>query len=149
VPTLNSPITKLERIAGVNVVQTPTGPIEADHVVFACDPHAAAKILQAGGSAPPALLDALTGMEYVELPISMQRDGSCWMPPDDDDWEPVNTIVDGASVTFSAWFGPLRPTYGLGKKIPVFKSWGAPGVGGCPHVFLAHKHTFRCPPRPS
>jgi len=144
-PMLSSPISKLERVGGVNIVQTPTGPIEADHVVFACDPHAAAKILAAGGSTPAALLDTLTAMEYVDLPISMQKDGSCWMPPDEDDWEPVNTIVDGGDVTFSCWFGRLRPTYGFNKRIPVFKSWGAPDVTNCPHEFLAHKHFIPLP----
>lgn len=145
VPMLNSKISKIEHVGGITLVHTPSGPIQADHVVFATDPHAAAKILQAGGAASQPLLDTLTGMEYVDLSISMQKDGSCWMPPDADDWEPVNTIVDGAAVTFSAWFGPLRPSYGLGKKIPVFKSWGAPNVSGCPHEFLAHKHFIPLP----
>lgn len=144
-PLLGCPVSKVERVDGVIKVQTPLGPIEAEHVIFACDPHAAAKILQAGNAAPAALLDTLNALEYVNLPISMQKDGSCWMPPNDEDWEPINTIVDGDSVTFTAWFGRLRPTYGLLKRVPVFKSWGAPDVSGCPNEFLAHNHFVPLP----
>jgi glycine/D-amino acid oxidase-like deaminating enzyme len=68
-PMLNSPITKVEHVGGITLVTTPSGPIQADHVVFACDPHAAAKILQAGASTSQELLDTLTGMEYASLPI--------------------------------------------------------------------------------
>ena len=70
---------------------------------------------------------------------------ACWMPGDEDYWEPVNTVVDGDDVAFSCWFGPLRPTYGSGKRIPVFKSWGAPSVAGCTHEFLAHEHDILLP----
>ncbi len=145
VPFLSCPVTKVERVGDVLQVTSAIGMLEADHVVFSCDPHAAAKILQAGNVAPAPLLDTLNALEYAKLPISMQKDGSCWMPPNDDDWEPVNTIVDGESVTFTAWFGRLRPTYGLLKRIPVFKSWGAPAVAGCPHEFLAHQHYIPYP----
>jgi predicted NAD/FAD-binding protein len=147
VPALGSPVTK--------VVTTPTGvevhtawrTIQADHVVLACDPNTAADILDAGGSAPPALLTALRQMEYVPLPISMQKGSACYMPSDSALWEPVNTIVDGNRATFSCWFGPLRAKYGAGQQIPVFKSWASPGLdpAACPHEFLAHQHRILQP----
>jgi predicted NAD/FAD-binding protein len=126
-------------------VHTPNGTFAADHVVFATDPHAASAILTAGGTTDPGLIKTLDGFEYVSLPISMQKDGSCWMPPSEANWEPVNTLVDGNGVTFTAWFGRLRQTYDLVKRIPVFKSWGAPDVGGCQYEFLAHKHFIPLP----
>ncbi|NUP12543.1 MAG: NAD(P)-binding protein [Polyangiaceae bacterium] len=146
-PTLSSPVTSVARSGDVSIVQTAAGPIQADHVVFACDPHAAATILQAGGTSPTTLLDTLKGLEYVGLPISMQKDGSCWMPSNTDYWEPVSTLVDGSAVRFTAWFGRLRPSYNFGQKIPVFKTWGAPDIDGasCPHQFLPHRHYIPLP----
>lgn len=145
VPVLNSPVVSIAKLGDGLFVHTAGGPIAADHVVLACDPNRAAQILAAGATAPPLLVDTLQQMEYVPLPISMQQNGACWMPDDDDYWEPVNTIVDGDSVAFSCWFGSLRPRYGLGKRIPVFKSWGAPSVAGCAHEFLAHEHQILLP----
>ena len=131
------------------VVHAASGPIPADHVVFACDPGAAAAILAAGGTAPQALVDTLRGLDrdYVDLPISMQKDGTCYMPTDPDYWQPVNTIVDGDDVMFSAWFGPLRPKYGDAQRIPVFKSWGSPALqpAPCAFEFLAHEHRILLP----
>lgn len=146
-PMLSTPVTRVSRTGAINVVHTPAGDFEADHVIFATDPHAAAAILQEGGAAPTALIETLRGMEYAPLPISMQKDGACWMPGDDQYWEAINTIVDGADIRFSAWFGKLRPTYGANQRIPVFKSWGAPDVDGaaCPHEFLAHQHYILMP----
>ncbi len=144
---LSCPVTSVKRSGNVKLVQTAIGPIEADHVIFACDPHAAAKILKAGGTADPALIDTLEKMEYAGLPISMQKDGACWMPEDNDYWEPVNTLVDGNKITFTAWFGKLRPRYGNNQLLPVFKSWAAPDIQGatCPHQFLAHRHYILYP----
>jgi predicted NAD/FAD-binding protein len=131
-------------------VTTKDGVLQADHVVFACDPHKAADIIEAGTSVGGVstllpLVTNLRGLEYIPLTIRMQKDGSCWMPPDSDDWEPANTIVDGDDLTFSVWFGRLRPTYGLGKRIPVFKSWGAPNLGPCQHQLLEHSHFIPLP----
>ncbi len=145
VPKLNSPVTKITYQGKLKEVTTPSGTIAAEYVVFATDPHAAAQILRAGGATDPALIQTLLGFEYVNLPISMQKDGSCWMPPTSSHWEPVNTLVNGQSVTFSAWFGPLRPTYGLFKQIPVFKSWAAPDVGTCQYEFFRHSHFIPLP----
>lgn len=147
---LNDPVNAV--VAGADgklVVHAASGPITADHVVFACDPGAAAAILEAGGSAPQPLVDTLRGLDqdYVDLPISMQKDGTCYMPTDPDYWQPVNTIVDGDDVMFSAWFGPLRPAYDGGKQIPVFKSWGSPALAPspCDFEFLAHEHRILLP----
>lgn len=132
---------------GTHKVTLPTGTIDADHVIFACDPHKAAQILKTGGTAIPQLIATLEGMEYAELPISMQKDGASWMPGDTNYWEPVSTVVDGDDVTFTAWFGPLRSTYDDGKTIPVFKSWGAPSVdgSGSPYQFFGHNHYIVMP----
>jgi len=145
VPQLSCPVSKVEKAGDRVLVHTAGGPIVADHVVLTCNPNTAATILAAGGTWDPKLVDTLQQMEYVKLPISMQQGGACWMPGDEDYWEPVNTVVDGDDVAFSCWFGPLRPTYGSGKRIPVFKSWGAPSVTGCAHEFLAHEHDILLP----
>ncbi len=148
--TLSTPVTKVKRVGDLTEVTVAGGQvIQADHVIFSCDPHKAAQIIAAdnvnGLPTQQALVATLQAFEYIPLDISMQKDGSCWMPPDTDDWEPINTIVDGDSLIFSAWFGRLRPPYGLGKRIPVFKSWGAPNLGGCPHEFLKHQHYIPLP----
>jgi hypothetical protein len=139
----------IARADGELVVRAGSGEILADHVVFACDPGAAAEILAAGGTAPAALVDTLRGLDrdYVNLPISMQKNGTCDMPADPDYWQPVNTIVDGDDVVFSAWFGPLRPKYDGDQQIPVFKSWGARSLTPprCAHEFLAHEHRILLP----
>jgi len=130
------------------VVLTHTGGIiECNDVVLACDPHTAADILTAGQSADPELIQILLKLEYAPLPIMMQKDGACWMPDDNNYWETINTIVDGAGVTFSAWFGPMRPPYGAGQQLPVFKSWGAPNVdlAGCNYKFEQQTHGVMMP----
>jgi uncharacterized protein len=142
---LSSPVLSVKRQSHHCVVTTPNGPISCADVVLTCDPHAAATILQAGGTTDPALIALLNSLEYAPLPISMQKDGACWMPSDSQFWEPINTIVDGTGVAFSAWFGPLRPTYGVNQEIPVFKSWGAPAVAGCSYEFLGHEHNVLMP----
>jgi predicted NAD/FAD-binding protein len=145
VPVLNSPVTSIAKLGDRLFVHTAAGPIAADHVVLACDPNTSAGILAAGGTWPQPLVDTLQQLEYVALAISMQQNGACWMPGDEEYWEPVNTTVDGDAVAFSCWFGALRPTYGLGQRIPVFKSWGSPSVAGCPNEFLAHEHRILLP----
>jgi predicted NAD/FAD-binding protein len=145
--TLNSPVQSVKLLGGRLKVQTPAGPIDADHVVLACDPNTSANILAAGGTAPAGLVAALQALEYAALPISMQKDASCYMPGDQSYWQAVNTIVDGNHAIFSAWFGPLRAKYDGNKQIPVFKSWGSPGLqpAVCPHEFLAHEHRILQP----
>jgi predicted NAD/FAD-binding protein len=145
VPQLNTPVTSVAKIGDRIFVYTAGGPIACDHVVLTCDPNTSAAILAAGGTSPQELVDTLAQLEYVPLPISIQQGGACWMPDDPEYWEPVNTIVDGESVTFSCWFGALRPTYGLDQRIPVFKSWGVPAVADCPHELLAHQHQILLP----
>jgi predicted NAD/FAD-binding protein len=138
---VNQRVEQVKKTAGGLEVRTAAGVRTADHVVLACDPQTSATILGAGG-ADPALVAVLQRLEYAKLPISMQKDGSCYMPGDDKYWEPVNTIVDGDTLMFSAWFGPLRAKYDGDKKIPVFKSWGSPerAPQACGHEFLAHEH---------
>lgn len=122
--------------------------IHADHVVLACDPLTSAAILRAGGTTPDALLTTLDAMEYDDLPLSIQNGGDCHMPADRDYWQPINTIVDGDDLVFTAWFGPLRETYGFPpKQIPVFKSWGTPDLiaPACEHEFLVHHHRITQP----
>jgi len=145
VPRLSEPALGVTKVGGRLSVLTSNGPIDCDHVVLACDPHRAASILATGGTSPAPLVDLLNAMEYVPLPISMQKGGACYMPDDQDFWEPINTIVNGEDVTFSCWFGALRPTFDHGKRIPVFKSWGSPSVAGCRYEFLAHEHQILLP----
>jgi uncharacterized protein len=125
--------------------------VVVDHVVFACDPHKAADILETGAKPPGSnlapllpLVDSLRALEYIPLEIEMQRDAATWMPPDPKTWEPVTQIVDGESIVFNAWFGPLRPRYD-GKQIPVFKSWGAPNLARSADTFLEHQHFIPLP----
>jgi predicted NAD/FAD-binding protein len=145
--TLNAGAESVTFAEGGLVVHTKGEAIPADHVVLACDPEASADILDAGGGAAPALVATLRKLPYITLPISMQKDGSCYMPDDRRYWEPINTIVDGDRAMFSAWFGPLRATYDNKKRIPVFKSWGSPELDPtpCPHEFLAHRHRVLLP----
>jgi predicted NAD/FAD-binding protein len=147
-PQLSTAVKSVARQGAQLAVTTANGnTILANDVIFSCDPHAAAAILAAGGTADPALIALLNSLEYGPLPISMQKDGACWMPDDPAYWESINTVVDGGSVSFSAWFGPLRKTYGADQQIPVFKSWGAPPINGaaCSHQFLAHQHSILLP----
>jgi hypothetical protein len=71
------------------------------------------------------------------------------MPSDETYWEPVNTVVNtpGQTITFNAWLGALRPPYGGGQRIPVFKSWGAPGLdpASCSSAFYSHTHNVLLP----
>jgi hypothetical protein len=74
---------------------------------------------------------------------------SCWMPSDQTYWEPVNTVVNrpDQTITFNAWLGALRPPYGSGQQIPVFKSWGAPRLdpASCGSAFYSHTHNVLLP----
>jgi len=125
------------------------------HVVMACDPNTSAKILEAGGTASPQLCALLADLEYIPLDLSIQREGSCFMPSEFRYWEPVNTLVDGDAVRFSAWFGPLRAEYFAGSQggsgrwaeIPVYKSWGAPDLvpGDCQYNWIGHRHYVLLP----
>lgn len=136
-----------KKATGTLEVCTGKDKIPADHVVFATDPQVAAKILRAGKLGAPGLVTSLEACEYDDLPIAMQKGGSCWMPSDTRYWNAVNTIVDGDDLHFTAWFGPLRDTYGVGKRIPVFKSWATPDLDpkACKHGLLAHRHRILMP----
>lgn len=126
-----------------------------DHVVLACDPNTSARILEAGGTSSPGLVEQLAELEYMPLDLSIQREGSCFMPSEVRYWEPVNTLVDGDAVRFSAWFGPLRPEYFAGPAggsghwadIPVYKSWGAPDLvpNDCQYNWIGHRHYILLP----
>lgn len=133
VPTANG---KLE-------VSTSTGDVYvADHVVMATDPPTSANILEAS-HADAQMVSTLRQIEYGDLDIAMQQGTPCYMPTDKKYWEPVNTIVDGDDLMFTAWFGPLRPLQSDGKMIPVFKSWGAnlsPKATDCPSTFFVNHH---------
>ncbi|HZS36732.1 MAG TPA: FAD-dependent oxidoreductase [Polyangia bacterium] len=143
---LSTPVQCIARQGSKPVVIAKTGAIvECSDVVLACDPHTAADMLTAGGTCDPQLIQVLLKMEYAPLPIMMQKDGACWMPGDQNYWEPINTLVDGTGVTFSAWFGPMRSTYDGGKQIPVFKSWGAPAVANCPQQWQMVPHNVMMP----
>ncbi len=129
-------------------VRTRHRTIMADHVVMATDPNTSAFILGDGGF-DPKLVENLASLEYDRLNIAMQKDGTCWMPGNDKYWEAVNTMVKGDDYTFTAWFGPLRDNYRIGKKgrIPVFKSWASPDLDPrkCQHTFFAHEHNILLP----
>jgi hypothetical protein len=143
-PRLSCNVRRVRTDVNGLVVETDGGNIAADHVVLASDPQVAANLLE--GLAPEALLATLRQMEYVALPISLQKDGSCYMPRDRKYWQPVNTIIDGADLMFSAWFGPLRAPFGDGERIPVFKSWGSTlKPEACPHRFETHEHRILQP----
>lgn len=150
-PELSSPVTAVAPGDGTVAVTVGGSTIEADYVVMACDPGASAQLLQAGGTAPGDLVGLLSaiGDRYLELTIDIQQDGACWMPSDQSYWEAVTTLVDVAeeSVAFSAWFGPLRPPYGDGQLIPVFKSWGSPDLQpvGCAATTFSHRHDVPLP----
>jgi hypothetical protein len=146
-PRLSEPVTAVAKSGTKLKVCTTKEHIVADHVVFATDPNVAAKLLDEGDLSVAPLVASLRKLEYVDLPISMQKDGSCWMPGDERYWEAVNTIVDGEKLRFTAWFGPLRRAYKVGKQIPVFKSWGTPSIAPdtCEHNFLVERHRILLP----
>lgn len=147
-PRLSEPVTAVAKNGDKLRVCTSKEHIDADYVVFATDPQVAAKLLAEGNLPVGALIATLKKLEYADLPISMQKGGSCWMPSDQRYWEAVNTIVDGDKLRFTAWFGPLRKSYGVGnKKIPVFKSWGTPSIqpDTCEHNFLVERHRIVMP----
>jgi hypothetical protein len=147
-PRLREGVTAVRKLGSGKIeVCTPKDKIVADHVVFATDPQVAAKILAAGKFPASGLIASLKKCEYDDLPIAMQKGGSCWMPGDKRYWNAVNTVVDGDALYFTAWFGPLRDTYGGGKKIPVFKSWATPDLDpkACKHNFFGHEHRVLMP----
>jgi len=146
-PRLREPVTAVTRKGTKLQVCTAKEHIVADHVVFATDPNVAAKLLAEGKFPAAKLIASLRKLEYADLPISMQKGGSCWMPGNERYWEAVNTIVDGDKLRFTAWFGPLRKAYRVGKQIPVFKSWGTPSVAPdtCKHNFLVERHRIVMP----
>jgi predicted NAD/FAD-binding protein len=123
--------------------------IDARYVVLACNPNTSAMLLASGGTASQDLVQLLHQFPYLELPVVLQQNGSCWMPGDSTYWEPVNTVVNtpDQTITFSAWLGALRPPYGSGQQIPVFKSWGAPGLdpASCSSAFYSHSHNVLLP----
>ena len=147
-PRLSEPVTSVQQNGdGTLQVTTSVESIQADHVVFATDPHVTAAILSAGAFSAPELIASLQACEYDDLAISMQSGGSCWMPGDASFWESVNTVIDGDALRFSVWFGPLRDSFGLGERIPVFKSWASPDLSpaACPHSFLSLSHRILMP----
>jgi predicted NAD/FAD-binding protein len=147
----SSPVTAVA--PGANGVEVTVNgkTINAQYVVMACDPCAAAKILTNGGTAQQDLIKLLQGLanQYLNLSVVMQKDGACWMPGDQKYWEAVSTIVDTPqqSVAFNAWFGPLRPTYNGTQLIPVFKSWASPNLNpdDCNSTFFSHSHNVLLP----
>ena len=125
----------------------PIGSIRDD--ILACDPNTSAALLAAGGTASPELVKLLQQFPYLELPAVLQQNGSCWMPGDQTYWEPVNTVVNtpDQTIAFNAWLGALRPSYGGDQLIPVFKSWGTPGLdpASCSSTFYSHTHNVLLP----
>ena len=148
IPRLNEPVAAVgKNLAGGLEVTTSRETIPADQVVFATDPQSAAAILNAGSFPAGDLIDLLNACEYADLAISLQQGGSCWMPDDPRYWEPINTVVEGDALRFTAWFGPLRDTDSAGQQVPIFKSWGTPDVNpaACPHTFFSHSHRILAP----
>jgi len=148
-PSLNEQVEQVvKQTNGKLKVRTVHRTITADHVVMATDPNTSAFILGDGGFSGSMLQD-LASLEYDRLQIAMQKDGNCWMPSNDKYWEAVNTVVDGENYTFTAWFGPLRDNFKVGKRgrIPVFKSWASPDLDPrkCKHTFFAHEHQILMP----
>jgi predicted NAD/FAD-binding protein len=151
-PRLSSGVVSMSRIGAQYELTISDGSrVTVDHVVFGCDPHSAAAILESGAKPPGSsmatflpLVDSLRALEYIQLDIEMQKDAPTWMPPDPKSWEPVTQVVHGQDIVFNAWFGPLRPRYD-GKQIPVFKSWGAPNLSKSTDTFLEHQHFIPLP----
>ena len=144
-----SPVTAVAPGRGTVAVTVGGTTIDARYVVLACNPNTSATLLAAGGTASQDLVQLLGQFPYMELPVVLQQTGSCWMPSDQTYWEPVNTVVNtpDQTITFNAWLGALRPPYGDGQQIPVFKSWGAPGLdpGSCNSAFHSHTHNVLLP----
>ncbi len=126
---------------GGMTVHSSKGDYDADRLVLACHAPYAGQILD-GSGADPALVETLTNMPYAGIGLSIQKDGSCYMPEDESKWQAVNTIVEDKTIMFSAWFGPLRKKYDGNKSIPVFKSWGTPELSpkDCDYRFVPHGH---------
>lgn len=115
-----------------------------DYVVLAGSPVSSGKLLRRA-QVKPALKAILKNLaaEYTDLSIIMQKDNACWMPEDSKYWTSVNTVVNpNKELSFSVWFGPLRPSYDQNKLVPAFKSWGTPDLpsGQCSGSFYSHKH---------
>jgi uncharacterized protein len=148
VPT-RSPVTAVAPGRGTVAVTVGGATIDARYVVLACNPNTSARLLAAGGTASQDLVQLLQQFPYLELPVVLQQNGSCWMPSDPTYWEPVNTVVNtpDQTISFNAWLGALRPAYGSGRQIPVFKSWGAPGLdpASCSSAFHSHTHDVLLP----
>ena len=148
IPRLSEQVVAVQKnLAGGLDVATVRETIPADDVVFATDPQSAAAMLEAGAFPAGELSDRLNNCEYADLAISLQQGGACWMPDDPDYWEPINTLVDGDALQFTAWFGPLRDADSAGHPIPVFKSWGAPDLdpAACAETFFSHSHRILAP----
>jgi NAD(P)-binding Rossmann-like domain len=145
---IGAEVVEIRHDAGGSIeVVTTAGTLTADDVVLATDPHAAAAMLARGGTSAGDLIDGLRALEYAALPISMQHGQPTHMPERRGDWQPFNTIVDGESLTFSVWFGPMRPPLADGSLVPAFKSWGSPGLATAATAteFLAHQHHIPLP----
>jgi hypothetical protein len=147
VPRLREAATAVHAHEGKLGVCTTKEIIPCDHIVLATDPQISAKLIETGKLPLGDLVKGLRKLEYSDLPIAMQKGGSRWLPSDGRYTEAINTIVDGEKLRFTAWFGPLRRTYGGGKKIPVFKSWGTPSIdpGDSEHTFFSHEHRILMP----
>lgn len=137
---LGEPVMNLEETsARTTRVRTAVGALDVDHVVLACEPPAAYRILR--GSGHPAL-NALAGLEYMSLPIAITRGTNPLMPPPPYR-QPINTTIDGEKLAFTVWFDPMRP---LRKKpLAVFKSWGTPALPSLRGEIFRHEHRVLLP----
>ena len=118
--------------------------------MLACNPNTSATLLAAGGTASQDLVQLLQQFPYMELPVVLQQNGSCWMPSDQTHTGNRSTSscnTPDQTITFNAWLGALRPPHGGGQQIPVFKSWGAPGLdpASCSSAFYSHTHNVLLP----
>ena len=104
-------------------------PIVADEVVYAINPPHILETLASSGNQFDPLRDVLSEMDYVDVPVRIQRqEAPTHMPSDDDRWEVSNVLVKEENdqpthYMLSVWFGPVREKAAADD---FFKSWGSP-----------------------
>jgi predicted NAD/FAD-binding protein len=108
---------------------------EADHVVLAAPPYAAAPLVRqlGGGAALGATLDRF---RYLPARVAIHRDPA-YLPADRGHWSGFNVLADGDHCEPSMWFGAFR-------DVDVCKSWvshrAAPPRDVLAQVDFLHAH---------
>jgi predicted NAD/FAD-binding protein len=108
--------TRLVRTGSAWQVHDATGAVhDADHVVLALPPYAAAPLVdQLPGAGP--LADTYRRFPYLPARIAIHTDPA-YLPRDRGVWSGFNVLSDGQFCEPTMWFGAFRP------GVDVFKSW--------------------------